>query len=129
MSKEMEFLKGVDKLHAFYTEHVRMLAHAYDLSDEDAAALPVADEQRPPDVGVLPLLEGGVELARVDLPGCMQALDLVALEGDQRRDHEGEPAEQPAVEAAAAKPSIISSANWDGSLNSRVIALSLSWTP
>ncbi len=37
MSKEIEFIKNVDKLHAFYTENVRMLAHAYDLSDEDAA--------------------------------------------------------------------------------------------
>lgn len=37
MARELEFIKGVDKLHAFYTEHVRMLAHAYDLSDEDAA--------------------------------------------------------------------------------------------
>lgn len=37
MSKEIEFLKGVDKLHAFYTENVRLLAHAYDLSDEEAA--------------------------------------------------------------------------------------------
>ncbi|GAA4884460.1 hypothetical protein [Serinicoccus chungangensis] len=39
MAKELEFIKGVDKLHAFYTEHVRMLAHAYDLSDEDAARI------------------------------------------------------------------------------------------
>lgn len=39
MSKEIEFLKGVDKLHAFYTENVRMLAHAYDLEDEEAAQL------------------------------------------------------------------------------------------
>lgn len=37
MAKELEFIKGVDKLHAFYTEHVRMLAHAYDLTDEEAA--------------------------------------------------------------------------------------------
>lgn len=37
MARELEFIKGVDTLHAFYTEHVRMLAHAYDLSDEDAA--------------------------------------------------------------------------------------------
>ncbi|SDB91656.1 hypothetical protein GA0111570_10896 [Raineyella antarctica] len=37
MSNEIEFVKGVNKLHAFYTEHVRMLAHAYDLSDEQAA--------------------------------------------------------------------------------------------
>ena len=39
MAKELEFIRGVDKLHAFYTEHVRMLAHAYDLSDEDAARI------------------------------------------------------------------------------------------
>lgn len=37
MSNALEFLKGVDKLHAFYTENVRLLAHAYDLSEEDAA--------------------------------------------------------------------------------------------
>lgn len=35
----LEFIKGVDKLHAFYTENVRMLAHAYDLTDEDAARI------------------------------------------------------------------------------------------
>lgn len=39
MSKELEFIKGVDKLHAFYTENVRMLAHAYDIDDETAARL------------------------------------------------------------------------------------------
>lgn len=39
MSKELQFIKGVDKLHAFYTENVRMLAHAYDLTDEQAAML------------------------------------------------------------------------------------------
>jgi hypothetical protein len=39
MSKELQFIKGVDKLHAFYTENVRMLAHAYDLSEEDAARI------------------------------------------------------------------------------------------
>lgn len=39
MSKELDFIKGVDKLHAFYTENVRMLAHAYDLDDETAARL------------------------------------------------------------------------------------------
>lgn len=33
----LQFLQGVDHLHAFYTENVRMLAHAYDLSDEEAA--------------------------------------------------------------------------------------------
>lgn len=37
MARELEFIKGVDKLHAFYTEQVRMLAHAYDLTDEEAA--------------------------------------------------------------------------------------------
>ncbi|HHX85936.1 MAG TPA: hypothetical protein GX694_11550 [Actinomycetales bacterium] len=37
MANPLEFIKGVDKLHAFYTEHVRMLAHAYDLTDEEAA--------------------------------------------------------------------------------------------
>lgn len=37
MSHELEFIRGVDRLHAFYTENVRMLAHAYGLSDEDAA--------------------------------------------------------------------------------------------
>ncbi|WP_462417528.1 hypothetical protein [Kytococcus sp. Marseille-QA3725] len=36
-SKEIEFIKNVDRLHAFYTENVRMLAAAYDLTDEDAA--------------------------------------------------------------------------------------------
>lgn len=38
-SRELQFIKGVDKLHAFYTENVRMLAHAYDLSEEDAARI------------------------------------------------------------------------------------------
>ncbi|SNC60033.1 hypothetical protein SAMN05445756_0191 [Kytococcus aerolatus] len=38
-SNEIEFIKNVDKLHAFYTENVRMLAHAYDLEDEDAARI------------------------------------------------------------------------------------------
>lgn len=33
----LDFIKGVDKLHAFYTENVRMLARAYDLTDEEAA--------------------------------------------------------------------------------------------
>lgn len=37
MSDALEFIKGVDKLHAFYTENVRILAHAYNLSDEEAA--------------------------------------------------------------------------------------------
>lgn len=37
MSNALEFIKGVDRLHAFYTENVRMLAHAYDLTDEEAA--------------------------------------------------------------------------------------------
>ena len=39
MANELEFLKGVDKLHAFYTENVRMLAHAYDLTDEAVSAV------------------------------------------------------------------------------------------
>lgn len=39
MSNELQFIRGVDQLHAFYTENVRMLAHAYDLSDEQAAKL------------------------------------------------------------------------------------------
>ena len=39
MADQLEFLNGVAKLHAFYTEHVRMLAHAYGLSDEQAAKL------------------------------------------------------------------------------------------
>lgn len=39
MSNALEFIKGVDKLHAFYTENVRMLAHAYGLSDEEAARI------------------------------------------------------------------------------------------
>lgn len=37
MAKTLEFLRGVDRLHAFYTENVRMLAHAYDLTDEEAS--------------------------------------------------------------------------------------------
>jgi len=39
VSNELEFIKGVDKLHAFYTENVRMLAHAYDLDDHAAARI------------------------------------------------------------------------------------------
>lgn len=39
MGNELQFIKGVDKLHAFYTENVRMLAHAYDLTDEEAARI------------------------------------------------------------------------------------------
>lgn len=39
MAKTLEFLRGVDRLHAFYTENVRMLAHAYDLDDHAAARL------------------------------------------------------------------------------------------
>ncbi len=39
MSNPLEFIKGVDRLHAFYTENVRMLAHAYDLTDEEAARI------------------------------------------------------------------------------------------
>lgn len=37
MNNTIAFIKGVDKLHAFYTENVRMLAHAYDISEQDAA--------------------------------------------------------------------------------------------
>ncbi len=39
MADNLGFLQGVSKLHAFYTEQVRMLAHAYNLSDEQAATL------------------------------------------------------------------------------------------
>lgn len=39
MAEQLEFLNGVSKLHAFYTEQVRMLAHAYSLTDEQAATL------------------------------------------------------------------------------------------
>lgn len=39
MSDRLEFLQGVTKLHAFYTEQVRMLAHAYGLQDAEAATL------------------------------------------------------------------------------------------
>ncbi len=39
MAERLEFLQGVSKLHAFYTEQVRMLAHAYNLTDEQAAML------------------------------------------------------------------------------------------
>lgn len=39
MSERIDFLRGVSRLHAFYTENVRMLANAYDLSDEEAAQL------------------------------------------------------------------------------------------
>ena len=39
MSKELNFVKGVSRLHALYTEHVRILAHAYEISDEEAALL------------------------------------------------------------------------------------------
>lgn len=39
VSNALEFIKGVDKLHAFYTENVRMLARAYDLTDEEAAKI------------------------------------------------------------------------------------------
>lgn len=38
-SKEIQFIKSVDRLHAFYTENVRMLVNAYDLPLEDAAQL------------------------------------------------------------------------------------------
>lgn len=39
MSDRLEFLQGVAKLHAFYTEQVRMLAHAFGLEDTEAATL------------------------------------------------------------------------------------------
>lgn len=39
MTDRLEFLQGVNHLHAFYTEQVRMLAHAYGLADKDAAML------------------------------------------------------------------------------------------
>lgn len=39
MAERIDFLNGVARLHAFYTEQVRMLAHAYDLSPEEAAQL------------------------------------------------------------------------------------------
>lgn len=39
MADPLHFLNGVSKLHAFYTEQVRMLAHAYNLSDIEAARL------------------------------------------------------------------------------------------
>lgn len=39
MKDYIEFIKGVNKLHAFYTEHVRMLANAYELTPEQAATM------------------------------------------------------------------------------------------
>ena len=39
MGNTLDFLRGVDRLHAFYTENVRMLAHAYHLTDEEASEL------------------------------------------------------------------------------------------
>lgn len=39
MADRLEFLNGVARLHAFYTEQVRMLAHAHGLTDEQAAQL------------------------------------------------------------------------------------------
>ena len=39
MAERLEFLRGVNRLHAFYTENVRMLAHAYGLTDEEAAKM------------------------------------------------------------------------------------------
>ena len=38
-SNTLAFIKGVDRLHAFYTENVRMLAHAYELNEQDAAMM------------------------------------------------------------------------------------------
>lgn len=39
MGDRLSFLNGVNRLHAFYTENVRMLAHAYGLEDEEASRL------------------------------------------------------------------------------------------
>lgn len=39
MTDRLEFINGVATLHAFYTEQVRMLAHAYNLADDEAAKL------------------------------------------------------------------------------------------
>ena len=39
MAERLDFLRGVNRLHAFYTENVRMLAHAYGLTDEEAAKM------------------------------------------------------------------------------------------
>ncbi|WP_347348328.1 hypothetical protein [Nigerium sp.] len=39
MGERLDFLNGVNRLHAFYTENVRMLAHAYGLDDHDASTL------------------------------------------------------------------------------------------
>ncbi|WP_040162256.1 hypothetical protein [Nigerium massiliense] len=39
MAERLDFLNGVNRLHAFYTENVRILAHAYNLSDEEASQL------------------------------------------------------------------------------------------
>lgn len=67
MSNALAFIKGVDKLHAFYTENVRMLAHAYDLSDEEAAHIldnfdfrnVARSILRPPRVDIMQDLHGG----------------------------------------------------------------------
>lgn len=39
MAEKIDFLNGVSRLHAFYTENVRILARAYNLSDEEASQL------------------------------------------------------------------------------------------
>ncbi|WP_051215414.1 hypothetical protein [Granulicoccus phenolivorans] len=39
MAEQLDFLNGVSKLHAMYTEQVRMLAHAHGMSNEQAAIL------------------------------------------------------------------------------------------
>lgn len=39
MAEQIDFLNGVSRLHAYYTENVRILARAYNLSDEEAATL------------------------------------------------------------------------------------------
>ncbi|WP_026927557.1 hypothetical protein [Granulicoccus phenolivorans] len=39
MAEQLDFLNGVRKLHAMYTEQVRMLAHAYGMTNEQAAMM------------------------------------------------------------------------------------------
>lgn len=39
MAEQLDFLNGVRKLHAMYTEQVRMLAHAYGMTNEEAAMI------------------------------------------------------------------------------------------
>lgn len=69
MSNALEFIRGVDRLHAFYTENVRMLAHAYDLSDDEAARVlenydfrnVARSILRPPRVDLLESLQEGTK--------------------------------------------------------------------